>query len=544
MVNFSMTEVIVQLVGGLALFLYGMNIMGEGLQKSAGDKMKSIVEILTKNRFMAVFIGMMVTAIIQSSSATTVMVVGLVNAGIMNLTQSVGIILGADIGTTITAQIVSINLTALAPFTIALGVIINLGAKNPKHKMYAEILIGFGILFMGMDIMKDACKPLRTYEPFTNLLTTFGSGSGLDTLLAIFTGFIVTSVIQSSSATTGIMIALAGSGLLTIESAFPVLLGANVGTCVTALLSSIGAKRSAKRAAIMHLTIKVLGTLIFALFLSDLTVKLVLMVSDNPARQIAWAHTFFNVFNTMIMFPFAPLLVKFVMKIMPGEDTLEVHGYTLALDDRMLETPYIALEQIKNEILQMGELAEATFSNAMEGFIQNDEVKTSLVYENEKKIDVMESEISRYLVKMSNSVVSVDHRKKIDLMFHVINDIERIGDHSENIAELSDYKFKHKMSFSNEANGELIDISEVAKKAVMTALKSIDLEDEEEAYKVVAIEDEIDALEKTLRKKHMRRLRDGQCQPRTGVVFLDVISNIERVGDHAMGIAEVFMGDE
>ncbi len=544
MVNFSMTEIMIQLIGGLGLFLYGMNVMGEGLQKSAGDRMKSIVEILTKNRFMAVIVGMVVTAIIQSSSATTVMVVGLVNAGIMNLTQSVGIIMGADIGTTITAQLVSINLTALAPFSIAIGVIINLTSKDPKIKKYAEILIGFGILFMGMDIMKDACKPLREYEPFTNILTRFGSGSITDTILAIGTGFIVTAVIQSSSATTGIMIALAAAGLLNIESAFPILLGANVGTCVTALLSSIGAKRAAKRAAIMHLTIKIIGTVTFALFLSNMTVSLVHVLSDNPARQIAWAHTLFNVINTIILLPFAPLLVKFVMRIMPGEDVQDEQDYYLALDDRILENPYIAINQLKHEIVKMGELAETSFSTAMDGFIHDDKDKTNIVFKYEQKINKMEHEILEYLVKISNSAVSGEQRERIDALFHTVNDIERLGDHAENIAELAEYKMKHKLQFSVEASDELINISGVAKKALRIALNSIDIEDENEANRVINIEERIDVLEKALRKKHIRRLSDGACLPRAGVVYLDIISNIERIGDHAMNIAEIYMTEE
>ncbi len=541
MVDFNMTEIIVQLIGGLALFLYGMNVMGEGLQKSAGDRMKSIIEALTKNRLMAVFVGMSVTAIIQSSSATTVMVVGLVNAGIMNLTQSVGIIMGADIGTTITAQLVSINLTALAPFSIALGVIINLSTKNPKIKKYAEILVGFGILFMGMDIMKDACKPLRTYEPFTSLLTRFGSGSGIDTFLAIGTGFLVTAVIQSSSATTGIMIALAGAGLLSIESAFPVLLGANIGTCVTALLSSIGTKRVAKRAAIMHLTIKIIGTTIFAVFLSGITITLVHKMSDNPARQIAWAHTLFNVINTMILLPFAPLLVKFVMKVIPQQSTHEEKEYTLALDDRILETPYIALEQIKNEITFMGELAEKSFNTAMDGFIHDQQEKTKAVFKYEERINLMEQEILEYLVKMSNAPVSGDQREMIDILFNAVNDIERLGDHAENIAELAEYKVKHQLHFSSQANEELMEIYGVAKKAVSIAIKSINNEDEDEANKVVDIEEHIDVLERSLRKKHIKRLTEGVCQAKSGVVFLDVISNIERVGDHAMNIAQIYI---
>ncbi len=545
MEDFNMASVLMQLVGGLGLFLYGMNVMGEGLQKSAGDRMKSIVEMLTKNRIMAVLIGMVVTAIIQSSSATTVMVVGLVNAGIMNLTQSVGIIMGADIGTTITAQLVSINLTALAPFSIALGVIINLSTKDAKIKKYAEILIGFGILFMGMDIMKNACKPLRSYEPFTSLLTRFGSGTPLDTFLAIGTGFIVTGVIQSSSATTGIMIALAAAGLLNIDSAFPVLLGANVGTCVTALLSSIGAKRAAKRAAVMHLTIKVIGTVTFALVLKEATLPIVKMLSDNPARQIAWAHTLFNVINTAILLPFAPLLVKFVMYIMPGsEEEEKEQDYTLALDDRILETPYIAIDQLKHEIIHMGKLAEKSFSTAMTGFIENDDKKLSKVFKYEDRVDKMEHEILQYLVKISNSAVSGEQRERVDALFNTVNDIERLGDHAESIAKLGKHKMKHQLAFSEDADGELLGIFEVAKKAIKTAIRSIDGEDEEEANKVLPMEERIDLLEKRLRKKHIRRLSEGECQPRSSVVFLDVISHIERVGDHAMNIAEIYMTPE
>lgn len=539
MTEFNISEILVQIITGLALFLYGMNVMGDGLQKSAGDKMKSIIEALTRNRLMAVFIGMVVTAIIQSSSATTVMVVGLVNAGIMNLTQSVGIIMGADIGTTITAQLVSINLTALAPFSIALGVVINLSTKNSNVKKYSEILIGFGILFLGMDIMKSACKPLRSYEPFTNLLTRFGSGTPLDTVLAIGTGFLVTGVIQSSSATTGIMIALAGAGLLSIESAFPVLLGANIGTCITALLSSIGTKRVAKRAALIHLTIKVIGTMIFALFLSEITVDLVHRMSDNPARQIAWAHTLFNVINTAILLPFAPLIVKFVFILLPQQDTKEAKDYSLALDDRMMETPYIALEQIKNEITVMGNLAETSFDNAMDGFISNTSSKIEEIFETEKKINQMEEEIIHYLVKLSNASLSPEQREIIDSLFHVVSDIERVGDHAENIAELLEYKFANQINFSDEALKELQGIYSTALSAVHTSLESFQSEDEREARKVIEIEDRIDELEKSLKKTHIKRLTDGVCHPKSSVLFLELINNIERVGDHAMNIAEV-----
>jgi len=539
MATFNISEILVQIITGLALFLYGMNVMGDGLQKSAGNKMKSIIEALTRNRIMAVFIGMVVTAIIQSSSATTVMVVGLVNAGIMTLTQSVGIIMGADIGTTITAQLVSINLTALAPFSIALGVVINLSTKNARVKKYSEILIGFGILFLGMDIMKSACKPLRSYEPFTNLLTRFGSGTAIDTFLAIGTGFLVTGVIQSSSATTGIMIALAAAGLLNIESAFPVLLGANIGTCITALLSSIGTKRVAKRAALIHLSIKVIGTVMFALLLSDITVDIVQRISDNPARQIAWAHTLFNVINTIVLLPFAPLIVKFVFILLPQQDTAEEQEYSLALDDRMMETPYIALEQIKNEIAVMGDHAKTSFDHAMDGFISNSPAKIEEVYETEKRINLMEEEIINYLVKLSNASLSLDQRESIDTLFHVVSDIERVGDHAENIVELLEYKFANEISFSDQAITELEDIYGTALKAIDVSLESFQSEDESQARKVTAIEDRIDELEKSLKKKHIKRVTDGVCKPKSSILFLELINNIERVGDHAMNIAEI-----
>jgi len=457
----------------------------------------------------------------------------------MNLTQSVGIIMGADIGTTITAQLVSINLTALAPFSIALGVVINLSTKNPKIKKYSEILIGFGILFLGMDIMKSACKPLRSYEPFTSLLTRFGSGTPLDTFLAIGTGFLVTGVIQSSSATTGIMIALAAAGLLSIESAFPVLLGANIGTCITALLSSIGTKRVAKRAALIHLTIKIIGTTIFALFLSGFTVDLVQRMSDDPARQIAWAHTLFNVINTAILLPFAPLIVKFVFILLPQQDTKEEQDYSLALDDRMMETPYIALEQIRNEISVMGGLAKTSFDNAMGGFISNTPSKIEEIFETEKKINKMEEEIIHYLVKLSNASLSIEQRETIDSLFNVVSDIERVGDHAENIAELLEYKFANKISFSDQAISELQDIYGTALNAVHTSLESFQSDDENEARKVIALEDRIDELEKTLKKTHIKRLTDGLCQPKSSILFLELINNIERVGDHAMNIAEI-----
>lgn len=301
------------ILGGLGLFLYGMNLMGEGLQKAAGEKLKKIIEMLTSNRFMGVLVGVFVTAIIQSSSATTVMVVGFVNAGIMQLTQAIGVIMGANIGTTVTAQLVSFELTQLAPAAVGIGMVIYLFASKEKSKQLAEILIGFGILFIGMDFMKEAVKPLREFPAFREMLVGFGS----NTFLGIFMGFGMTVILQSSSAAMGILLALSSEGLLPLSSALPILYGQNIGTCVTAILSSIGATRNAKRAAIVHLTFNVLGTLIFAIILSRPTIALVTKINaTDVTRQIANVHTLFNIVNVIILFPFAPLIVKLAMRLL------------------------------------------------------------------------------------------------------------------------------------------------------------------------------------------------------------------------------------
>ena len=401
MSSVKLFTVLITLSGGLGLFLYGMNIMSDGLEKAAGDRMKHLIEVLTKNRVMGVLVGMIVTAIVQSSSATTVMVVGFVNAGIMSLTQSVGIIMGANIGTTVTAQLVSINLTALAPLSIAIGVGVKYFSKNNKMKKYAEILLGFGILFLGMDIMKEAMQPLREIQEFKDLLLGFGSGSISDTVMGIFTGFAITAVIQSSSATTGILIALANTGLLPIASAFPILLGTNMGTTVTAMISSMGANRTAKRAALIHFTFNLIGTIIFGIFLSKLTIHYVMGMSDDPARQLANAHTLFNIGNTLILLPFAGVLVSLSNKILPvTEEELKGAVGIKYLDERILETPSIAIIQVMKEVLHMGNIAFDSYSSAMESILKHDEKKAYETFKLEKIINKMEKTITYYLIQL------------------------------------------------------------------------------------------------------------------------------------------------
>ncbi len=529
----------IELFGGLGLFLYGMSVMSEGLEKAAGSKMKRFIEILTTNRFTAVIVGAFVTMIVQSSSATTVMVVGFVNAGIMNLTQAIGVIMGANIGTTITAQLVAFKLTALAPVAIGLGVGLKLFSKNPKTKKYAEILLGFGILFMGMDVMKHSMKPLRSYQGFTDLLMSFGSGRILDTVLAIFTGFSVTAIIQSSSATTGIMVALASSGMLPIDAAFPILLGTNIGTCVTAMISSIGANKTAKRAAVMHMMFNIIGTAIFAILLAKPSLWFVKQFWSSPERQLAMMHTTFNITTTLMLVGFAPLIVKLAQRMIPVSETemRQMTGGTKYVDDRILETPSIAIVQLMKEVLHMGNVANDTLKLAGEALIEGNEDKAKEAFEKEKQVNGLEHAIMEYLVKLSNSDIAPMQRVAIDGLFSTVNDIERVADHADNIAELAIERVSQDLEFSDKAISELDSMMNDCITAFTESLNALHSYDKSSAQRVIEREGYIDLLEKNLRKKHIERLNGGRCQPSSGVLFLDAISNLERVGDHASNIA-------
>ncbi|MDK2866950.1 MAG: phosphate:Na+ symporter [Clostridiales bacterium] len=531
------------LLGGLGLFLYGMTVMSEGLEKSAGNRLEKIIEKMSGNVIVGVFVGAIVTMIIQSSSATTVMVVGFVNAGIMNLSQSIGIIMGANIGTTITAQLVSIKLTALAPIAIAIGVGIKLFAKNGKRIVVGEIILGFGILFLGMDIMKDAMAPLKTYSGFTDMIVNIGSGTVLGTIEGFFVGFLVTAIVQSSSATTGILVALAGTGALPIEAAFPILLGTNVGTCVTALLSSLSANRTAKRAAMMHLLFNVIGTVVFIIFFSRFTVGIVKSMSDDAARQLANAHTLFNLANTLLLLPFAGFIVKIVQVIIPVTDDErqeEMLGVKY-LDERILETPSIALGQVIKEVLHMGNLATISYESAVEALQEGNQKSAEKTFKIEKSINQLERDISDYLVKLSNSSIGDFDREIIDGLFSTINDIERIGDHADNLAELALFKIENNITFSEKAVIELEQMVNVVHNSISKSLEAMKGSDRKLARDVIEIEGVVDEMEKHLRKTHIRRLNEGRCETNSGIIFLDIISNMERISDHAKNIAEAVL---
>ncbi len=521
---------------GLGLFLYGMTLMGAGLQKAAGDKLKSIVGLLTKNKYIAVLVGIVVTGIIQSSSATTVMVIGFVNAGIMTLNQAIGVIMGANVGTTVTAQLVSFNLEAVAPFAVAIGMVAYVINKGPKTRDYAEILIGFGILFVGMVYMKDAVKPLREIEAFQNMLISFGTNP----ILGIFVGFMLTLLLQSSSASIGILVALAVEGVLPLESALPILYGDNIGTCTTALLSSIGASKNAQRAAIMHLTFNVIGTIIFVAFLNGPIIYVVTQLDPGVvSRQIANAHTLFNVTNVIIQLPFSALIVKLAEKLVPeGKKPVEeIHTIT-KLDKRMLSTPAIALESAYKECLNMGNVAMTSLKNSVDGFLGKNNDQLAETFRLEKTINQMEREIIDYLVAVSNSDISLDDRVLVDGLFNTINDIERIGDHAENIAELGQSYISSGLNFSQESRVELGTMIDTVYNAVQSSLDAMRTGDIDLAERVLEMENRVDELEKSNRLSHIYRLNNNMCRTESGILFLDLISILERVSDHASNIAE------
>ena len=530
-------DIAIGIMGGLGLFLYGMNLMGDGLQKSAGSKLKRIIELLTSNVIMGVLVGMVVTMVIQSSSATTVMVVGFVNAGIMSLPQAIGVIMGANIGTTITAQLVSLDVNFLAPIALGIGIVIYMFTNKPKYKHIAEILIGFGILFTGMDFMKEAVKPLAGYQGFTDMLLSFGHHP----LLGVLMGFAITAIVQSSSASMGMLIALASQGLIPVTAALPILYGENIGTCVTSLISSIGASRNAKRAAIMHLTFNVLGSIIFMLILSKPIVAIVTAIDpSDAARQIANAHTLFNIINVIILLPFNKLIVKLALKLVPqNKDEQDDDDKVVKfIDDRMIETPSIALASIVKETLRMGEKSKESLNAAMEGIMEKSNEKIELSFKKEKQINELQKQILNYLLKLSKASLDEDSRETVDALFNTVTDIERIGDHAENIAELAKDIKESNMSLSDVGVSELNAMYNKVVSTYTYALEAMRTSNVDLACKVIKMEEQVDMMEKSCRANHMNRLNSSSCSIDTGVIYLDIISNLERVSDHAVNIAQ------
>ena len=530
-------DIAISLIGGLGMFLYGMNVMGDGLQKAAGEKLKKIIEMLTTNRIMGVLVGTLVTAIIQSSSATTVMTIGFVNAGIMSLQQAVGVIMGANIGTTVTAQLVSFNIEKYAPIAIGIGMVFWFFTKKKNIKNISEILIGFGILFVGMNFMKEAAAPVSEMSQVHDVMLYLSKNP----VLGILAGFLITGTIQSSSASIGILIVLASQGLLPITAALPVLYGDNIGTCVTSLLSTIGASRNARRAAIMHLCFNVIGTLLFIIVLSKPIVALVTSIDPtNVPRQIANAHTLFNVVNVIVLLPFSTYLVKLATKLVPytEDEELENIHTTKFLDERILETPSIALSNTVDEVIRMASRSTRSLNSAYDAVKTFSHEKREKTFEYERMINTLQLDITNYLFALSNRNLSDIERIKADVLFHIVNDIERVGDHADNIAEISQFMEDKKVIFTEDARNELDTIFELASKNFYDSITALKTSDFELAATITEREREINILEQNARNSHMARLHAGTCSVEAGIYFLDIISNLERISDHSINITE------
>lgn len=529
-------DIAINLIGGLGLFLFGMIYMGDGLQKAAGNKMKDILAALTKNKLMGVLVGALVTGVIQSSTATTVMVIGFVNAGLMNLNQAVGIIMGANIGTTVTALLVSLNITSIATFMVGVGVAIFLIAKKRKVKNMAEVIIGFGILFIGMNLMQIAMEPLESNPVFINIMTNFNNP-----YVGILVGFLMTAILQSSSATTGLLIAVAATGVISFEQAYPIIFGQNIGTCLTALVASIGANITAKRAAVIHMLFNILGTILFMLFLRIPVQRLVYLVSPvYVPRQIAFGHIFFNIINVIVLFPFSNFIVK-ASELIIRKDGRESESITKYIDERILATHSIALTQTAKEVLHLGNLVMGQFETAKTALFESNEELTYKVFEEEKKINKLHKEILEYLVKLDKVSLTSAEKDKLFVLMNTTSDIERVGDHVDNIGELVLDKIENKSDFSEEATIEIDNMFKMTMEAYKISLNALASPESDVCNIVVAYEEDIDKMYKTLRKNHIDRLNNYICSPNAGIVFLDMISNLERIGDHSLNIAEYIL---
>lgn len=534
-----LTTTLFGLVGGLGLFLFGVNVMAEGLQKSAGDKMRRTLEVLTNIPLMGVIMGAVVTAVTHSSNAITVMVVGFVNAGLMTLKQAVSVILGANVGTTVTAQLVAFHLTEYALPAIGLGFALFFFSNHRLTKYVGQAILGFGILFLGMDIMTSALKPLQELPAFTDLMLSFGRYP----LLGIFAGALFTAAVQSSGATIGLVIILAGQNLIGMQGALALVLGSNIGTTVAALLASIGTSITARRTAVAHLIFNVGGVLIFYPFL-HFFLKFLTITSASAAREIANAHTLFNLVNTLLVLPFINSFVAFVTRIVPGDDEVIERGLKYIDRATILRIPpSLAISHATKEVVRMAQIAEAGYLDAYEGFMHSDLRKIDKVLQKEDIIDELEEEITLYLAKLSQRAMTESESRRVTSLLHAVNDIERVGDHTENLSYLAREKIEERLPFSDIALEELRAMFDLVAEIFHKAYMAVENGDRHLAREVLKNEDEIDSMERAYRNNHIQRLNEGVCYPTSGIVYLDIISNLERIGDHSNNIAHLVMGD-
>ena len=530
---------ILSMAGGLGLFLFGIRTMGDGLENAAGAKLKRMLEVLTGNRFLAVLVGFVVTAIIQSSTATTVMVVGFVNAGMMSLAQAVGVIMGANIGTTVTSLLIALNFSSVAAAAVLVGVILMLASKKTVVKNLGAIFTGFGLLFLGIDMMSDSMAPLRESAGFMNFIVTV-SESPLRPLFGIILGIVMTAVLQSSSASVGVLQTLAMQGLVPLKFSVFVLFGQNIGTCLTALFSTVGAKKNSKRAAVIHLLFNVIGTGIFILIaLLTPYVEWMEKLSPDPMAQIAISHIVFNIVSTVIMFPFAKVLVKLSCLLVPGKDDSESEMHCKFIDDRLLNTPPFAVMQVSKEVARMAKLARDNFETSAHALINRSDKDLDKVMENEEVINYLNHHITSYLVKLNALDITDSDSDYIARVFHAINDIERVGDHAINLAEAAQHNIGEGLKFSDPAREELNQLCGSVVTLLERSMAAFDNQSlsDNEAKELSDLEEHIDDLTLECQDSHIFRLNRKECNTEAGMLYLNTITDFERVGDHAINIA-------
>jgi len=550
------------LFGGLGLFLFGMKIMSEGLQKVAGDKMRKILSALTANRFISTLVGLSVTAIIQSSSATTVMVVGFVNAGLMSLYQAIGVVLGANIGTTITAQLIAFKITAYALPAIGAGTALKLFSRNRKWVYAGEILLGFGILFFGLATMKEAFEPVKTSVEFRDMFLLVGDHY----LLGVLIGAVLTIIVQSSTATLGITLALATSGIISFEASVVLILGENIGTTITANLAAIGTNLAARRTALAHFLFNLIGVAYMVAFL-PIFMNLVDMITpgaadfvietqnqaanfggpvgDKPfiARHIANTHTLFNIINTLIFLPMIGILAKLSTLLIRGKE-VEMEYHLKYIDNRVLNTPPIALGQARAETRRMAQLTLEMLEGTVEFLVDNNDKRVPALEKKEEAVDLLQREITDFLVALSQQSISQDSSKDIASLMHMVNDLERVGDHCENLWRLGLRRKGEKVTFSEIANAEIQEIGEKSKDFLSFTVQALERQDKTIQEKASFMEEEIDQLEETFRNNHIARLNTSECAVDPGLIFVDMLHNFEKIGDHTFNVTRAIIGQK
>ncbi len=531
--------IILSMAGGLGLFLYGMRIMSDSIEKVAGARLRGILERLTTNRFMGILVGVFFTAVIQSSSACTVMVVSFVNSGLMTLTQAAGVIFGANIGTTVTALLVSLKLEKVAPVILLVGVLIIMFVKKQKISRWGEVIIGFGVLFMGLSTMSGAMSGMKDSPAVLHMFASLRSP-----ILAVLLGTILTAVIQSSSVTVSIMVLLANQGLMSLDIGMFIILGCNIGACTSALLASLNGKKDAKRAAAIHLIFNVIGTIIvyviFLLAVGEIVNGLAFLARGDAGRVVAFAHIFIKVFQVLIMIPFIKQIVKLTYVLVPGDDKKIGYrdSYQLKyIGEKMVLNPATAMVEVIKELDRMGSLATENLNRAMNALITLDREEIDEVYEVEKNIDFLSHAITNYLVKINQTTLPIEDLKSIGALFHVVNDIERIGDHAENIGDAAVRREETGVGFSKEAQRELGEMMDMVNTVLRFSFEMFVKSTEEHVEDIKNLEEAIDEKEKELQQKHIERLSNNECTPEAGALFSDIVSGLERVADHATNIA-------